>query len=66
METINSKIFGSVVLLDKNENTFIALKALIEQYPVNAFGIINRQLNTKGFLCVIDVLPEPSRGEPDA
>jgi len=47
MESINSPIFGKVDLLDEDEEVFLDLKRMIETYPVNAFGILNKLLNSK-------------------
>lgn len=46
-------MFQEVDLLDEDEEDFIKLKEMIEKYPVNAFGIVNKLLNSKGYLAQI-------------
>ena len=45
MKTIDSQIFGEILLIDQDDEDFIVLKNLIGRYPANAFGILNKILN---------------------
>ena len=56
MKNIESQIFGSIPLLDEEDQDYIILKKFIETYPANAFGILNKLLNTKQFIIQIGVL----------
>lgn len=48
MEEIDSEVFGKTNLLDENEEDFNTLKHLIDKFPANAFGIINKKMNENG------------------
>uniref|UniRef100_A0A6M3K0G3 Uncharacterized protein n=1 Tax=viral metagenome TaxID=1070528 RepID=A0A6M3K0G3_9ZZZZ len=58
MEEIDSRIFGRVKLLDLEQDVeeFDELQGMIESYPVDAFGIVNKMLNKRGFKIIIDKL----------
>lgn len=56
MKEINSKVFGKTVLLDETEDDFIKLKELIEKYPVDSFGTVNKLLNKRGFSLILGIL----------
>jgi hypothetical protein len=51
MEEINSAVFGKILFLSEYDEEFIKLKELIEKYPANGFGIVNKLLNSKGLAC---------------
>ncbi len=50
METIDSKIFGKALFLEESDEDLEILKSLIEIYPVNTFGILNKILNSKDYM----------------
>ena len=54
MEQINSTIFGSTPVLDESDPEYEALKVLIEKFPVDAFGFVNKKLNELGFRLLVD------------
>ena len=56
MEEINSKVFGETVLLDPTDVDYERLEDSINLYPVNAFGILSKMLNQRGFIIVLDTL----------
>jgi hypothetical protein len=56
METINSQIFGNTNLLSEDDKELKWLKEMIDNYPVNAFGIINKKLNALGLTLTIGVI----------
>ena len=56
MELINSTIFGMTPLLDESDSEYDTLKRLVEAFPVDAFGFINKRLNELGFMLDIDTL----------
>lgn len=58
MKKINSALFGEIDLLEDEDKDLDELGPLILRYPANAFGILNRILNEKGFMMRIDVLPK--------
>ncbi len=51
MEEIKSAVFGKILFLSEYDEDFIKLKELIEKYPANGFGIVNKLLNSKGLAC---------------
>ncbi len=53
MKEVNSRIFGKVNFLEEGDDRLSELKILMEQYPANAFGIINKLLNQKGYMSSI-------------
>lgn len=56
MKQINSKVFGSIKLLEENDEDFQKMKNLIKKYPANGFGILNKLLNEKGMMIRIGEL----------
>lgn len=56
MKQIKSPIFGEVNLLDENDTVYHEIHRLIHTYPVNAFGIVNKLLNSKGYMTSIDTI----------
>ena len=56
MKKINSPIFGKVILLEEEDVDLKDLEEYIHEYPVNAFGIINKKLNARGLCCKVDVI----------
>ncbi len=56
MKEIQSQVFGYTILLDEDEEKFIELKTLIEKYPVNAFGIVNKLLNERNLSLTLGVI----------
>lgn len=53
MKTLDSPVFGKTFLLDPEEENYKILKYMIDRFPVNAFGIVNKKLNFRGFTCKI-------------
>ena len=58
MKIIDSPMFGDVILLDEEDSDFRHLKEMVRRYPANAFGIINKLINDRGFFCVIGTIDE--------
>lgn len=56
MEQIDSEIFGRATLLDESDPEYKALQALVEMFPVDTFGFINKELNERGFRLMVDTL----------
>ena len=61
MEKIKSKVFGETVLLDPTDVDYERLEDSINLYPVNAFGILSKMLNQRGFIIGLDVLKPMER-----
>ena len=55
MTEIQSPIFGTVKLLD-DEKAKEMLKTLINDYPVDVFSLLNKKLNSLGYLIGIGKL----------
>ena len=60
MEEIESRVFGRIQFLDPlgDVEKFEELEDLIDQYPANAFGIINKKLNVLGLSVTIGTLKD--------
>ena len=58
MKEIDSPIFGKTTILDFEEDDYIKLKKLAIKYPVDAFGIVNKNLNKVGYCCSIQSIKE--------
>lgn len=57
MKVIQSQVFGDTILLeDEDEEIRKTLKELIDKYPVDTFGFINKNLNSLGYLLTIGLL----------
>ena len=56
MKEIESKIFGTTKLLEEKDKDLDWLKALIDAYPVNTFGLLSKKLNSLGYLLSIGTL----------
>jgi len=69
MKSINSPAFGKIDLLDEDEEVFLDLKRMVETYPANAFGILNKLLNSKSIMINLilpdnfEMTPECDRGD---
>ena len=68
MKQIDSQIFGVITLLEEEDADFTSLKRLVEYYPANGFGFLNKLLNSKSLMLQIrpiegDLTPtEPDPG----
>ena len=58
MKFIDSPIFGDTTILDEDDDDWEELQELIQKYPVTAFGMVNKRLNTRGFMSTIDIIRE--------
>lgn len=56
MKEITSSIFEKSTLLDETDEEFTWLKDLIDDYPTNTFGILNKKLNSIGFMITVEEL----------
>ena len=57
MKEVDSPIFGVVKVLDEKDEEFIKLSELINKYPLNAFQVLNKLLNSKYYCIQMGVLP---------
>lgn len=64
MEIIDSSVFGDGVEFLGAEDTPIIsdLENLIIKHPINAFGMINKALNKKGYCLLVNVIPSNQSG----
>lgn len=58
MEKINSPIFGETRLPTVEERA--AIKKMVDEVPVGVFQELNKNLNERGLLIVIDVKEQPT------
>jgi hypothetical protein len=57
MRRIDSTFFGNVSFLHLGEDAELygKLQAMVEEYPANAFEILNKLINKKGMKILIDI-----------
>lgn len=58
MIVVDSPIFGNTCLLDETDKEFTELKKLVDDYPVTAFGLVNKKLNERGLCSSIATIKE--------
>lgn len=49
MKNIKSIIFGDVKFLYPDDEAFDEVQGIVEAYPANVFGALNKKLNKLGF-----------------